>query len=47
LGYEFNKVMTLKKDKIITSPLDPSELTIGNTSVESMILSIITCFVTN
>lgn len=38
LGYEINKVMTLKKDKIITSPLDPLELTIGNTSVESNVI---------
>src|SRR5919108_1152960 len=30
LGYEINKVMTLKKDKIITSPLDPLDLRIGN-----------------
>jgi GDPmannose 4,6-dehydratase len=38
LGYEINKVMTLKKDKIITSPLDPLELTIGNTPVESNVI---------
>ena len=38
LGYEINKIMTLKKDKIITSPLDPSELIIGNTSVESNVI---------
>jgi GDPmannose 4,6-dehydratase len=38
LGYEINKIMTLRKDKIITSPLDPSELTIGNTSVESNVI---------
>ena len=38
LGYEINKVMTLKKDKIITSPLDPLELTIGNMTVESNVI---------
>jgi GDPmannose 4,6-dehydratase len=38
LGYEINKVMTLKKDKIITSPLDPLELTIGNLPVESNVI---------
>jgi len=38
LGYEINKVMTLNKDKIITSPLDPLELTIGNTSIESNVI---------
>ena len=38
LGYDINKVMTLKKDKIITSPLDPLELTIGNTPVESNVI---------
>ena len=30
--------MTLKNDKIITSPLDPLELKIGNTGVESNII---------
>lgn len=35
LGYKVNKVMTLEKDKIITSPLDPAELRIGSTHVES------------
>jgi GDP-D-mannose dehydratase len=30
--------MTLNKDKIITSPLDPLELTIGNTSIESNVI---------
>jgi GDPmannose 4,6-dehydratase len=38
LGYEINKVMTLKKDKLITSPLDPLEVTIGNTPVESNVI---------
>jgi GDPmannose 4,6-dehydratase len=38
LGYEINKVMTLKKDKIITSPLDPLELTIGNTRIVSNVI---------
>jgi GDPmannose 4,6-dehydratase len=38
LGYEINKVMTLKNDKIITSPLDPLELTIGNTRMESNVI---------
>jgi GDP-D-mannose dehydratase len=38
LGYKINKVMTLKKDKIITSPLDPLELTIGNTPIESNVI---------
>jgi GDPmannose 4,6-dehydratase len=38
LGYEINKVMTLKKDKIITSPLDPLELKIGNTAIESNVI---------
>src|SRR5918999_2961901 len=38
LGYEINKVMTLKKDKMITSPLDPSELTIGKMVVESNVI---------
>ena len=38
LGYEINKVMTLKKDKIITSPLDPLELTIGNMTVQSNVI---------
>jgi GDPmannose 4,6-dehydratase len=38
LGYEINKVMTLKKDKIITSPLDPLKLTIGNIPVESNVI---------
>src|ERR687895_469278 len=38
LGYEINKVMTLKKDKMFTSPLDPSELTIGNMHVESNVI---------
>jgi GDPmannose 4,6-dehydratase len=30
--------MTLKNDKIITSPLDPLELKIGNTLVESNVI---------
>jgi GDPmannose 4,6-dehydratase len=38
LGYEINKVMTLKNDKIITSPLDPLELKIGNARVESNVI---------
>ena len=38
LGYEINKVMTLKNDKVITSPLDPLELKIGNTFVESNVV---------
>jgi GDPmannose 4,6-dehydratase len=38
LGYEINKVMTLKNDKIITSPLDPVELKIGNTPIESNVI---------
>ncbi|MFL6522372.1 MAG: GDP-mannose 4,6-dehydratase, partial [Nitrososphaera sp.] len=38
LGYEINKVMTVKKDKIITSPLDPLELVIGNTHIESNVI---------
>ena len=38
LGYEINKVMTLKEDKMIASPLDPSELTIGNMLVESNVI---------
>ena len=38
LGYEIKKVMTLKNDKIITSPLDPLELKIGNTFVESNVV---------
>jgi GDP-mannose 4,6-dehydratase len=38
LGYEVKKVMTLKNDKIITSPLDPLELRIGNTFVESNVV---------
>jgi GDPmannose 4,6-dehydratase len=38
LGYEIKKVMTLKEDKIITSPLDPLKITIGNTLVESNII---------
>jgi GDP-D-mannose dehydratase len=38
LGYKINKVMTLEKDKVITSPLDPLELIIGNTHVESNII---------
>ena len=37
LGYEINKLMTIKNDKIITSPLDPTELKIGNTLIESNI----------
>lgn len=38
LGYEINKVMTLEEDKVITSPLDPLELTIGNTHVASNVI---------
>ena len=38
LGYEINKVMTLKNDKIITSPLDRLELKIGNPLVESNVI---------
>jgi len=38
LGYEINKVMTLENDKIITSPLDPLELIIGSTHVESNVI---------
>jgi GDP-D-mannose dehydratase len=38
LGYEINKIMTLRKDKITTSPLDPSKLKIGNTCVESNVI---------
>ncbi len=38
LGYEINKIMTLREDKIITSPLDPLERTIGNTPVQSNLI---------
>ncbi|HVD37012.1 MAG TPA: GDP-mannose 4,6-dehydratase [Nitrososphaeraceae archaeon] len=38
LGYEINKIMTLENDKIITSPLDPLELIIGSTHVESNVI---------
>jgi GDPmannose 4,6-dehydratase len=38
LGYEINKVMTLREDKTITSPLDPSKITIGNMFVESNVI---------
>ena len=38
LGYEIKKVMTLNNDKIITSPLDPLELKIGNTAIESNVI---------
>jgi GDPmannose 4,6-dehydratase len=38
LGYEINKIMTLREDKIIASPLDPLKLTIGNTPVESNVI---------
>jgi GDPmannose 4,6-dehydratase len=38
LGYEINKIMTLENDKIITSPLDPAELRIGSTHIESNII---------
>jgi GDPmannose 4,6-dehydratase len=38
LGYEINKIMTLSGDKIITSPLDPLKLTIGNTPIESNVI---------
>jgi GDPmannose 4,6-dehydratase len=38
LGYEINKIMTSREDKIITSPLDPLKLTIGNTSLESTVI---------
>jgi GDPmannose 4,6-dehydratase len=38
LGYEISKIMTLRGDKIITSPLDPVELKIGNTVVESNVI---------
>jgi GDPmannose 4,6-dehydratase len=38
LGYEINKLMTLRGDKIITSPLDPFKLTIGNTPIESNVI---------
>jgi GDPmannose 4,6-dehydratase len=38
LGYEINKIMTLEKNKIIASPLDPIDLTVGNTRVESNVI---------
>src|ERR687893_789190 len=38
LGYEINKIMTLEEDKVITSPLDPLELIIGNTHVASNVI---------
>jgi GDPmannose 4,6-dehydratase len=38
LGYEISKVTTLKKDKVITTPLDPLELIIGNTRVASNVI---------
>jgi GDPmannose 4,6-dehydratase len=38
LCYEIKKIMTLREDKIITSPLDPVELKIGNTPVESNVI---------
>jgi GDPmannose 4,6-dehydratase len=38
LGYEINKIMTLKNEKIVTSPLDPLELIIGNTRLESNVI---------
>jgi GDP-D-mannose dehydratase len=38
LGYEVNKIMTLEEDKVITSPLDPLELIIGNTHVASNVI---------
>jgi GDPmannose 4,6-dehydratase len=38
LGYEINKIMTLSGDKIVTSPLDPLKLTIGNTPIESNVI---------
>jgi GDPmannose 4,6-dehydratase len=38
LGYEIKKVMTLNNEKIITSPIDPLELKIGNTAIESNVI---------
>jgi GDPmannose 4,6-dehydratase len=38
LGYEINKVMTVKEDKPVLSPLDPIELKIGNMPVESNVI---------
>ena len=38
LGYEISKIMTLRGDKIITSPLDSVKLKIGNTIVESNVV---------
>jgi GDPmannose 4,6-dehydratase len=38
LGYEINKVMTIKEDKPILSPLDPIELKIGNMPIESNVI---------
>lgn len=38
LGYEINKIMTLKGDKITTSPMDPLKLTIGNRAIESNVI---------
>ena len=38
LGYEINKIMTLENDRIITSPLDPLELIIGNMHVKSNVI---------
>jgi len=40
LGYENNKVKTLRNDKIISSPLDPLELKIENMSVESNVIDV-------
>ncbi len=38
LGYEINKIMTLENEKIVSSPLDPLELSIGDTHLESNVI---------
>jgi GDP-mannose 4,6-dehydratase len=38
LGYEINKIMTLENEKIVSSPLDPLELLIGDTHLESNVI---------
>ena len=40
LGYEINRVMTLENDKVISSPLDPAELIIGNMHVQSNVIDV-------
>jgi len=38
LGYEINRIVTLQGDKIVTSPIDPLKLTIGNMAIESNVI---------